>query len=56
VWSPLLKRYIVLATVDAPYSALGTVVEMEITVEGERKRAPAAVVKRPFFDPARKKS
>ncbi len=55
VWSPLLKRYIVLATVESPHAQIGSVVEMEVTVEGERKRAPAVVVKRPFFDPARKK-
>ncbi|OGS63378.1 MAG: hypothetical protein A3K59_05980 [Euryarchaeota archaeon RBG_19FT_COMBO_69_17] len=55
-WSPLLKRYLVLATVDAGYAAEGTELEMEITVEGERKRAPARVVKRPFFDPPRKKA
>lgn len=56
VWSPLLKKYIVIATVEAPYSLLGSLVEIEVTVEGERKRAPASVVKRPFFDPPRKKA
>lgn len=55
-WSPLLKRYLVIATVDAGYAAEGTELEMEITIEGERKRAPARVVKRPFFDPPRKKA
>ena len=56
VWSPLLKRYLVLATVDAAFARPGTVVEMEVTVEDERKRAPATVVPRPFFDPPRKKA
>jgi aminomethyltransferase len=56
VWSPLLKRYLVLATLDAPYSRVGTAVEMEVTVEDERKRAPATVVPKPFFDPPRKKA
>ncbi len=56
VWSPLLKKYLVLATLDAAYARPGTVVEMEVTVEDERKRAPATVVKRPFFDPPRKKA
>ena len=56
VWSPLLKKYLVLATVEAPYSELGSLVEIEVTVEGERKKAPARVVKRPFFDPPRKKA
>ncbi|MFA5896199.1 MAG: aminomethyltransferase family protein [Thermoplasmata archaeon] len=56
VWSPLLKRYIVLATVESPFAQVGSVVEIEVTLEGERKRAPATVVKRPFFDPPRKKA
>ncbi len=56
VWSPLLKRYIVIGTVESPYARPGSALEMEVTVEGERKRAPALVVKRPFFDPPRKKA
>ncbi len=55
VWSPLLKRYLVLATLDAAYTSPGTVVDIEVTVEGERKNAPARVAKKPFFDPPRKK-
>ena len=56
VWSPLLKKYLVLATLEAAYARPGSVVEMEVTVEDERKRAPARVVKKPFFDPARKRA
>ncbi len=56
VWSPLLKRYLVLATLDAGYARPGTVVDIEVTVEDERKRAPATVVKKPFFDPPRKRA
>ena len=56
VWSPLLKRYLVIATLDSAYARLGTVVDMEVTVEDERRRAPARVVKKPFFDPPRKKA
>ena len=55
-WSPLLKKYIALATVAAPYSDLGTRVEIEVSVEWERHRAPATVVERPFFEPERKKA
>jgi len=55
-WSPTLKRYIVLATIASPYAALGTALEMEVTVEGERKRAPVTVVPKPFYDPPRKKA
>ena len=55
-WSPLLKKYIALAHLRAPWFALDTPLEMEITVEHRRKRAGARVVKKPFFDPPRKKA
>ena len=53
-WSPVLKKLIALATIDAPHEAEGTVVEFEITVEAVRHRVPATVVKTPFFNPKRK--
>ena len=53
-WSPVLKKLIALATIDAPHDAEGTVVEFEITVEAVRRRVPATVVKTPFFNPKRK--
>jgi aminomethyltransferase len=55
-WSPMLKKYIALAHVQAARSSPGTLVEMEMTVEHCRKRAAARVVKKPFFDPARKRA
>jgi aminomethyltransferase len=55
-WSPLLKKYIALAHLRAPYFAPGTGLEIEITVEHRRKRALARVVKKPFFDPDRKRA
>jgi len=55
-WSPLLKKYVALAHLRAPWFAPGTPLEMEITVEHRRKRAAAVVVKKPFFDPPRKKA
>jgi aminomethyltransferase len=55
-WSPLLKKYIALAHLRAPWFAAGTPLEMEITVEHRRKRASVRVVKKPFFDPPRKKA
>jgi aminomethyltransferase len=54
-WSPLLKKYIALAHLRAASAALGTQLEIEITVEHRRKRAAARVVKKPFFDPERKR-
>jgi aminomethyltransferase len=53
-WSPVLKRLIALATIDAPFFAEGSRVEVEVTVEGIRHRANARVVKTPFFNPPRK--
>ena len=55
-WSPLLKKYIALAHLEGTHSAAGTAVEMEITVEHRRKRAAARVVKKPFFNPERKRA
>ena len=55
-WSPLLKKYIALAHLRAPWVAPGTPLEIEITVEHRRKRAAARVVKKPFFDPERKRA
>lgn len=55
-WSPVLKKYIALATVKKEWANLGAVLEMEATVEYERKKVEATVVKLPFFDPARKRA
>ena len=54
VFSPLLKKYIALATIEKPYARAGTPVYMEMTVEFRREKANATVVKRPFFNPPRK--
>ena len=53
-WSPTLKRLIALATIDAPYFAVGTRLQMEVTIQGTRHLAGASVVKTPFFNPSRK--
>jgi aminomethyltransferase len=53
-WSPMLKRLIALATIDAPHFAIGTPLRIEITVEAVRHFARATVVKTPFFNPPRK--
>jgi len=53
-WSPVLKKLIALATIEAPSCAEGTPVHVEVTVEAVRHRVPAMVVKTPFFNPARK--
>ena len=53
-WSAILKKMIALATIDAPHYAIGTRVEMEMTVEAVRHRATATIVPTPFFNPPRK--
>lgn len=55
-WSPLLKKYIALAHLRAPYAAPGTPVAMEVTVEHHRRQAAARVAKTPFFNPERKRA
>ena len=55
-WSPLLKQPLALAHVKRPHFAAGTKVEIEVTVEHQRKRAEATVQCLPFFDPERKKA
>ncbi len=54
-WSPLLKKFIALATVDRGFEAPGTLLDLEMTVEYVRRRAAARVVSLPFFDPERKR-
>ncbi len=53
-WSSTLKKLIALATIDVPHYAMGTKVDMEMTVEAVRHRATATVVPTPFFNPSRK--
>jgi len=55
-WSPLLKKYIALAHVQAPHFAVDTHVQLEITVEHRRKRADAMVRALPFLDLERKRA
>jgi aminomethyltransferase len=55
-WSPVLKKYIALAHLRSQWAKPGTRLEMEITVEHRRKRAVVTVVKKPFFDPPRKRA
>lgn len=54
-FSPILKEYIGIGTVLTAYGRLGLPVEMEFTIEYQRQRAKATVVKTPFFDPERKR-
>lgn len=53
-WSPVLKKMIGLATVNAGHMAAGSRVEVEHTVDAVRHRVPAVVTATPFFNPSRK--
>ena len=53
-WSPVLKKLIALATIDRPHFAVGTALEVEVTVEAVRHRARATVVATPFYNPPQK--
>jgi aminomethyltransferase len=48
-WSPTLKRFIALATIDRPHFIEGTKLQMEVTVEATRHTATATVVPTPFL-------
>ena len=54
-FSPILKKYVALATIRRDFAEPGTRVDVELTVEFVRHTVPARVVKTPFFDPARKR-
>jgi aminomethyltransferase len=55
-WSPTLKKMIALGTIATSSAAPGTRLEVEVTVNHERKRAGATVRALPFFDPPRKRA
>ena len=55
-WSPMLKKYIAIARLKPQYARPGTQVDMEVTIDAQRKQVRAQVVKMPFFNPPRKVS
>ena len=54
-WSLVLKKNLAIGTVAAASAEIGTELEMEWSVEGERGSIGAEVVALPFFDPPRKR-
>ena len=56
MWSPILKKYIAIARLKPQFAHLGNHVDMEVTIDAQRKRAESMVVKMPFYNPPRKKS
>ncbi len=53
-WSPSLKKLIALAQVQSDCAGAGTELQLELTVNHERKQARVQVATLPFFNPARK--
>ena len=53
-FSPLLKKLVALASVSTEHSKPGTKLQMELTIEAQRKKTTATVVPLPFFNPKRK--
>jgi aminomethyltransferase len=55
-WSPTLKKMIALGSVGSSTADAGTGLDMELTVDHQRKHVRVAVTKLPFFDPPRKRA
>ncbi len=55
-FSPVLKKYIGIATVERAYAGFGSPVSVEVTVEYTRQKADARLVKLPFYNPPRKRN
>ena len=55
-WSPLLKKYVVLARIQPQYAKPGTRVSMEATVEAQRHMTAACVTALPFYNPPHKRA
>lgn len=55
-WSPLLKRYIALAHIEAQFAKIGSDIEFDLTVEHYHHRTPATIIETPFYNPERKRS
>ncbi len=53
-WSPILKKMIGLATVDAAHALAGARIEVEHTVDAVRHFVGATIVDTPFYHPRRK--
>ena len=55
VWSPTLKKYIMLAHLQPGHAAPGSVVTIDLDVDRYRRPFEAKVAKLPFFNPPRKR-
>lgn len=55
-WSPLLKKYLALAHVEAEHAKPGNLLMFEIMVQHKHRYTPARVVELPFYNPERKRA
>jgi aminomethyltransferase len=55
-FSPILKKYIAIASVESQQGTPGSQLQMEFTIEHSRQKAEAVIVDLPFFDPPRKRA
>ncbi len=55
-WGPTIKKMVGFGSVDKAHEKPGTRLSVEWSVEGERGKVGATVVRTPFFDPERKRS
>ncbi len=55
-FSPILKKYIGIASLESQHGALDGKLQVEFTVEHSRQRVEAQIVRMPFFDPPRKRA
>ncbi len=55
-WSPILKKYVVMARLRPEHAKLGNQVFIEEFIEAVSYSVPGTVVKMPFYDPPRKKA
>ncbi|MCA9947301.1 MAG: aminomethyltransferase family protein, partial [Anaerolineales bacterium] len=54
-FAPILKQYIAIGTVETAHAAIGSQVQMEVTVEYSREKVNATIVNTPFYNPERKR-
>jgi aminomethyltransferase len=55
-WSPTLKKMIALASVNSGVVDAGTDLDMDLSVDHQRRHVRVAMAKLPFFDPPRKRA
>jgi len=55
-WSPALKKYLALATLEKNCASVGTEVNIDVIIDHRQKNVIATVVKLPFYDPPRKRA